>query len=411
MFSALSHLECSACGQTADADRLAGTCTKCGKVLFARYDLDAVKRSVRREDLRARQPDLWRYHELLPVREQAHVISLGEGMTPIIPAPALAKRHGVSAMLLKDEGKNPTGSFKARGMAAAVSRAKELGVTAVSLPTAGNAGSALAAYAARGGLRATIVMPADTPPINKAECVAYGADAYEIDGLITDAGRVLREVGPARGWFDLSTLREPYRLEGKKTMGFEIAEALEWSLPDVIVYPAGGGTGLVGIWKAVLEMEALGWIAARRPRMMLVQAEGCAPMVRAFHAGADRAEPFPNAHTLAAGLRVPAAIGDYLMLRTVRESGGTAIAVTDDEILAAMRDLASTEGVFAAPEAAATLAAVPKLRDSGAIGARDRVLLLLTGAGIKSFEQVPVSLPRVDPANPGASMPAAPRDR
>jgi threonine synthase len=404
VFSALSHLECSACGQTADADRPAGTCQKCGKVLVARYDLDAVKRRVRREDLRARQPDLWRYHELLPVREPAHVVSLGEGMTPLIPAPALARRHGVRTLLLKDEGKNPTGSFKARGMAAAVSRAKELGVTAVSIPTAGNAGSALAAYAARANIRATIVMPADTPPINKAECVVYGAQTYAIDGLITDAGRVLREVGPARGWFDFSTLREPYRLEGKKTMGFEIAEALDWSMPDVIVYPAGGGTGLVGIWKAVLEMEALGWIGSTRPRMVLVQAAGCAPMVRAFHAGADRAEPFPNAHTLAAGLRVPAAIGDYLMLRAVRESGGTAVEVTDDEILAAMRDLASTEGVFAAPEAAATLAALPRLRESGAIGARDRVLLLLTGAGIKSFEQVPVSLATVDLRNPGASI-------
>ena len=404
MFSALTHLECTACRKTADADCLAGTCQACGKVLYARYDLDAVKRAVRRDDLPARQADLWRYHELLPVRDPAHVVSLGEGMTPMFEAPRLAKRYGVRTLWLKDEGKNPTGSFKARGIAAAVSRARELGVTAVSMPTAGNAGSALAAYAARGGLRATIVMPDDSPPINKAECVAYGARVYSIAGLITDAGRVLREIGPARGWFDFSTLREPYRVEGKKTMGFEIAERLGWEMPDVIVYPAGGGTGLVGIWKAVEEMAALGWIGPARPRMMLVQAAGCAPIVEAFHAGADSAKPFPNAHTCAAGLRVPAAIGDYLMLRAVRESGGTAVAVEDAELLAAMREMASTEGVFTAPEAAATLAALPKLRASGAIRPADRVLLLLTGAGIKSFEQVPVELPRIDPANPAASF-------
>jgi threonine synthase len=404
VFSALTHLECTSCRKTTDADRPAGTCPACGKVLYARYDLDAVKRAVSRDDLRARRADLWRYHELLPVRDAAHVVSLGEGMTPLLEAPRLAKRHGVKTLLLKDEGKNPTGSFKARGIAAAVSRARELGITAVSMPTAGNAGSALAAYAARGGLRATIVMPDDSPPINQAECVAYGAQVYAIAGLITDAGRVLREIGPARGWFDLSTLREPYRVEGKKTMGFEIAESLGWELPDVIVYPAGGGTGLVGIWKAVEEMAALGWIGAARPRMMLVQAAGCAPMVKAFHAGADKADPFPNARTCAAGLRVPAAIGDYLMLRAVRESGGTAVAVEDEELLAAMREMASTEGVFTAPEAAATLAALPKLRASGAIRSSDRVLLLLTGAGIKSFEQVPVTLPRVDPANPARSI-------
>jgi threonine synthase len=363
-----------------------------------------VKHAVRRDDLGARRPDLWRYHELLPVRRPENVVTLGEGMTPLLPAPRLAERHGLRTLLLKDEGKNPTGSFKARGIAAAVSRAKELGVTAVSMPTAGNAGSALAAYAARAGIGATIVMPADSPPINQAECVAYGARTYAIDGLITDAGRVLREVGPARGWFDLSTLREPYRVEGKKTMGFEIAEALGWTMPDVIVYPAGGGTGLVGIWKAIEEMAALGWIDSTRPRMMLVQAAGCAPIVDAFHAGAAAAKPFPNAHTVAAGLRVPAAIGDYLMLRAVRESGGTAVAVTDAELLAAMGELAATEGVFAAPEAAATLAALPRLRASGAIRPEDRVLLLLTGAGMKSFEQVPVSLPRVDPANPAASL-------
>jgi threonine synthase len=272
------------------------------------------------------------------------------------------------------------------------------------MPTAGNAGSALAAYAARAGMRATIVMPADTPPINQAECVAYGARAFVIDGLITDAGRALREVGPGRGWFDFSTLREPYRVEGKKTMGYEIAEDLGWTMPDAIVYPAGGGTGLVGIWKAVEEMAALGWIDAKRPKMMLVQAEGCAPIVRAWRDRADHATPVEDAHTVASGLRVPAAIGDYLMLRAVRESRGTALAVSDAELLAAMHELASTEGVFAGPEAAATLAALPKLRASGAIAEGDTVLLLLTGAGMKSFEQIQVDLPRVDPRNPAAAL-------
>jgi threonine synthase len=272
------------------------------------------------------------------------------------------------------------------------------------MPTAGNAGAALAAYAARGGVAAYIVMPTDTPAINKAECVVYGARAYSIDGLINDAGRALRDVAPQRGWFDLSTLKEPYRVEGKKTMGYEIAEALEWTMPDVIIYPAGGGTGLIGIWKAVAEMAALGWIDSRRPRMAAVQAAGCAPIVRAFQRGADHAEPFEDARTVASGLRVPVAVGDYLMLRTIRESGGTAVAVTDDELLGAMHELAATEGVFAAPEAAATVAALPKLRDAGSIGPDDRVLLLLTGAGMKYFDQVSVALPEVDPARPADTL-------
>jgi threonine synthase len=403
-FSYLSHIECTSCHKTFDAGKLLGLCPDCAKVLYARYDLDAVKRAVARDDVRARRPDMWRYHEVLPVRDPANVLSLGEGLTPMFEAPRLAKRYGVRSLLLKDEGKNPTGSFKARGLCVAASRAKELGVRAISMPTAGNAGSALAAYAARGGMDAYIVMPLDTPIINQAECVAYGAHTYAIDGLINDAGRVLREVGPARGWFDLSTLREPYRVEGKKTMGYEIAEAMGWTFPDVIIYPAGGGTGLVGIWKAVAEMAELGWIDSRRPRMMMVQAAGCAPVVRAYRQNKDHADPFENAQTVASGLRVPVAIGDYLMLQTVRESGGAAVTVTDDELLASMREMAWTEGVFAAPEAAATLAALPKLRDAGAIKPADQVLLLLTGAGMKYFEQVPVKLPTVDPAMPSRSI-------
>jgi threonine synthase len=341
---------------------------------------------------------MWRYHEVLPVRDPSNVLSLGEGMTPLLDAPRLARRYGLRTLLLKDEGKNPTGTFKARGLCAAVSRARELGVRAISMPTAGNAGAALAAYAARGALDAYTVMPQDTPAINQAECAIYGARAYSINGLINDAGRVLRGLAQHRGWFDMSTLREPYRVEGKKTMGYEIAEALDWDLPDVIVYPAGGGTGLVGIWKAFDEMEALGWIGERRPRMVAVQAAGCAPIVRAYLEGKSHAEPFENAHTVASGLRVPVAIGDYLMLAAVRDSGGTALSVTDDEMLAAMREMASAEGVFAAPEAAATVAALPELIDLGTVTPKDSVLLLLTGAGMKYTDLVPVNLPPVDPA-------------
>lgn len=396
-FSSLTHLECTACHERFDADQLLGVCPTCGKVLYARYDLDKAAATLTRDSLRGRRPDMWRFHEVMPVRNPTNVLSLGEGMTPLLDAPRLAQRYGLRALLLKDEGKNPTGTFKARGLCAAVSRARELGVRAISMPTAGNAGAALAAYAARGGLGAYTVMPQDTPAINQAECVIYGAHAYSIDGLINDAGRVLRGLAPQRGWFDMSTLREPYRVEGKKTMGYEIAEALGWDLPDVIVYPAGGGTGLVGIWKAFEEMEALGWIGERRPRMVAVQAAGCAPIVRAYLEGKNHAEPFENAHTVASGLRVPVAIGDYLMLQAVRDSGGTALAVTDDEMLAAMRELASAEGVFTAPEAAATVAVLPRLIESGAVTPEDRVLLLLTGAGMKYTDLVPVSLPPVGP--------------
>jgi threonine synthase len=399
-FSALSHLECTYCGARRDADALNGTCPECGKVLFARYDLAAAARSLTKETLRGRPAHMWRYHEVMPVRDPANVLTLGEGMTPTLDAHRLAARYGLARILMKDEGKNPTGTFKARGLAAATSRARELGVTVVSMPTAGNAGSALAAYAARGGLRAYIVMPEDTPPINKAECVVYGAHTYQLKGLITDAGRVLRQVGPQRGWFDLSTLREPYRAEGKKTMGYEIAEQLGWDLPDVIIYPTGGGTGIVGIWKAFAEMEQMGWIGARRPRMIAVQAEGCAPIVRAFAAGQRHADPIEDAHTVASGLRVPVAIGDYLILEAIRESGGTAVTVTDEELQAGMAELAAQEGVFTAPEAAAVVAALPKLRETGALRREDRVLLLLTGAGMKYAELVNAMLPEVDPEHP-----------
>jgi threonine synthase len=333
---------------------------------------------------------MWRYHEILPVRDPRHILTLGEGGTPVLPASRVAARFGFKALWMKDEGQNPTGTFKARGLSAAASRALELGIRAVAIPTAGNAGAALAAYAARGGLEAHIVMPQDTPRVNQVEAALYSARVYRINGLIDDAGKMVREMAEKRGWFDLSTLREPYRLEGKKTMGYEIAEQLNWRLPDVIVYPTGGGTGLLGIWKAFDEMATLGWIGSRRPRMVVVQAAGCAPIVRAFEAGRTTAERFENAHTIASGLRVPGAVADYLILKVIRDSGGTAVTVTDDELLAGMRDLASTEGVLTAPEAAATLAALPKLYDAGALSAGETVMLVLTGAGLKYTDIVEV---------------------
>ncbi len=400
MFSYLTHLECTGCEHVFDADQLIGLCPHCGKVLFARYDLAAAGRVLTKDALAGRRQGMWRFHEVLPVRHAVNVLSLGEGMTPMLEAPRMGARYGLKHVLLKDEGQNPTGTFKARGLSAAVSRARELGARGVSMPTAGNAGAALAAYAARGGLEAYIIMPEDTPAINKAECVVYGAHAYEIKGLIHDAGRVLRQLASEQGWFDISTLKEPYRVEGKKTMGYEIAEQLGWDLPDVIIYPTGGGTGIVGMWKAFEEMERLGWISDRRPRMIAVQAAGCAPIVRAFEAGREDAGTFENAQTVASGLRVPTAIGDYLILRAVRESGGAALVVTDEELLAAMHELAASEGVFTAPEAAATVAAVPKLRERRILESGDRVLLLLTGAGMKYTDLVSNALPEIDLVHP-----------
>jgi threonine synthase len=392
-FSTLSHLECTGCGGVHPADAVMGLCPACNKVLYARYDLGAATRTLTMSSLGARRRDMWRYHEVLPVRNPRYVLSLGEGGTPILPAPRVASRFGLKAVWLKDEGHNPTGTFKARGLSAATSRALELGVRAVAIPTAGNAGAALAAYAARGGLEAHIVMPQDTPRVNQIEAVLYGARVYRIDGLIDDAGRMVREMARQHGWYDVSTLREPYRLEGKKTMGYEIAEQLDWRLPDVIVYPTGGGTGLLGIWKAFEEMAGLGWIGLQRPRMVVVQAAGCAPIVRAFEAGRTIAERFEGAHTIASGLRVPAAVADYLILKTIRESEGAAVAVTDDELLAGVRDLAGTEGVFTAPEAAATVAALPHLYEMGALSASETVLLVLTGAGLKYTDVVAPLLP------------------
>ena len=393
MKSYLTHLECTNCGKVVEAAEPARTCPSCGKVLYARYDLDSAKRRLTRQALVGRAPNMWRYFEVLPVLDESNVVTLGEGFTPLIRAERLGRELGCSSLLIKDEGINPTASFKARGLAAAVSKARELGLTALTMPSAGNAGGALAAYAARAGLEAHVFMPADAPEANRKEAQAMGARLTLVDGLISDAGALSRRAARERGLFDVSTLQEPYRAEGKKTMGYEIAEQLGWRMPDVIVYPTGGGTGIVGIWKAIEEMETLGLLDGPRPRMFCVQAEGCAPLVRAFHGGADHAEPWENARTLAAGMRVPSAIGDYLILKALRDSNGGAVTVSDGEILDWMGRVSSLEGVFVCPEGAATAAALSKLIASGAVAPDELSLLLNTGSGVKYLETLPTATP------------------
>ena len=386
MKSCLTHLECTFCHANYDADQLIRTCPEDGKVLFARYDLESAAKALPRELLASRPSTMWRYGEVMPVRDPANIVSLGEGFTPLLRADRLAREIGLDCLLVKDEGGNPTGSFKARGLSAAVSKAAELGVTRFTMPSAGNAAGALSAYTAAGGMEAHVFMPADAPIANRVECEAYGARLTLVDGFITDAGKMSAEAASRLDLFDVSTLREPYRAEGKKTMGYEIAEQLGWDMPDVIMYPTGGGTGIVGIWKAVAEMQEMGWLDCKPPRMVCVQAEGCAPMVNAFFEGERFASPFPDPSTMAAGLRVPAAIGDYLVLEAVRESGGTAVTVTDDEMIAGVRKLAKKAGIYAAPEGGATLAALEKLLASGVVGRDERVLLLNTGAALKYID-------------------------
>ncbi len=381
----LTHLECTACGLRHDWSRLQNLCTACSKPLFAVYDLAAVGKldSFKQSSLREREKSLWRYRELLPLPQDAEPISLGEGGTPLLRAKAFSDDVD---LWIKDESLNPTQSFKARGMSVAISMAKFLGAEKLAVPSAGNAGGALAAYAARAGLAAHIFMPRDTPPANIIECREVGAHVTLIDGLITDCGAEIARGKEKEGWFDLSTLKEPYRIEGKKTLGYEIAEQLDWKLPDVILYPTGGGTGLIGMWKAFDEMEKLGWIDNKRPRMFSVQASGCAPIVRAFDAGEKFAAEFLNAHTVASGLRVPKAIGDFLMLNILRESKGGAIAVDDDEMIRTVREVGSQEGLFVAPEGAACFAALKKLRASGKIDIGERVVIFNTGSGIKYLD-------------------------
>jgi len=380
--SFLSHLQCAFCGQEREADRLWNLCPTCDKPLLARYDLERARRVVRREAIARREATLWRYGELLPVRDPHHALCLGEGWTPLIHATRLGQAVGFANLFIKDEGLNPTGSFKARGLAVAISRARELRVEAVTIPSAGNAAGALSAYAALAGMRAYVFMPRDVPQTFLAECRALGAEVTLVDGLITDCGQAAAQDVRQFGRFDMSTLKEPYRLEGKKTMGYELAEQMGWTLPDVIIYPTGGGTGLIGMWKGFEEMEKLGWIGPQRPRMVTVQAEGCAPMVKAFHEGREFAEPWRDARTIADGLRVPAAVGDFLILRTLRESGGTAIAVSDEEIMEAAHLVSCTQGIFVCPEGAATLTAFQRLRNQGWICDDETVVLFNTGSGL-----------------------------
>ena len=398
--SHLTHLECSYCGDTYPADRLITTCPACGKVLFARYDMAVAAREMTPATLANRPWNLGRYAEILPVRDWAAAPSLGEGGTPLHQAATLARDFGFDRLLVKDESLNPTGSFKARGLAMAVARAKELGAKTVAIPSAGNAAAAMAAYAARAGLGAVVAMPRDVPPVMHAECAAYGADVLLVDGLIDDCGKVIRAGAAAFGWFDVSTLREPYRAEGKKTMGLEIAEQLGWRLPDAIIYPTGGGTGIVGMWKAFAELEAMGLIGSERPKMVVAQAEGCAPIARAFETGANHAERWADAATIAAGMRVPAAIADYLILQAVRESGSTAITVSDDEMIEGMQLAARREGLFVSPESGAAFVAARTLRETGFLKPNNLTVAFATGSGLMHTDLVSLRGPIVDPGAP-----------
>ena len=408
----VTHLECALCGLRHEAGVLQNLCITCGKPLLVRYDLDAAAKTLTKESLKTRGSDLWRYREVLPVENADNIVSLGEGWTPLFKTDGLAATLPVKLNLfIKDEGQNPTQSFKARGMTAAISMANELGVKKLAVPSAGNAAGALAAYAAKAGMEAYIFMPADTPRANIVECRQTGARVTLIDGLITDCGKIIAERKESEGWFDVSTLKEPYRVEGKKTMGYELAEQFaalgsppyeggvdafrgrggslvdnEWLLPDVILYPTGGGTGLIGMWKAFDEMEQMGWIGSKRPKMISVQSDTCAPIVRAFHAGERFADEFENAATVASGLRVPKAIGDFLILDAVRASGGTAVSVTDTELVAAVGEIGAATGIFTAPEGAACLPALRKLIADGSVVEGETVVIFNTGSGVKYLE-------------------------
>ncbi len=381
--SAFTHLQCGYCQLELEADRLWNLCPECKKPLLARYDFEEAGKTLTREALAERPGNLWRYHEVLPIRKEKYRLTLQEGWTPLIHAERLGKEVRFDNLYIKEEGLNPTTSFKARGLSVAVSRAHELGVKAISIPSAGNAAGAMSAYTALAGIRSYVFMPKDVPQAFIGECRALGAEVQLVDGLITDCGRIAAEGVARYKRFDVSTLKEPYRLEGKKTMGYEVAEQLDWRLPDVIIYPTGGGTGLIGMWKAFDEMEQLGWIGKERPRMVSVQAENCAPMVRAFHDGNEFAAKWENASTKADGLRVPAAVGDFLILRALRESGGTAIAVSDKAMIDYANLMGRCQGIFPSPEGGATLAAFMELRKAKWIKGGERVVLFNTGSGHK----------------------------
>ena len=389
----VTHLECSQCTKQYDAGKVHNLC-ECGGPLLVRYDLKKARESWSRDWIPNGPSSMWRYAPVLPVSKPAAITSLGEGMTPLIHTKRLGARLGAGDLWVKDEGINPTGSFKARGLSCAISMCVELGITKVAIPSAGNAAGAMAAYAAAAGIEAHIFMPRDVPQSNFIECCAAGAKVTLVDGLISDCGKMVAARKDAEGWFDVSTLKEPYRIEGKKTMGYEVAEQFRWTLPDAIFYPAGGGVGMIGMWKAFAEMEELGWITSKRPKMIAVQADGCAPIVKAWNEGKERSEFFEHAETVASGLRVPKALGDFLVLRAAKESGGTCIAVSDEEMIDAGVELATDEGIFAAPEGGACVAALKKLLANGFLKPDERIVIYNTGSGLKYLEAYSSRFPR-----------------
>ena len=389
--SCISHLTCSKCAKTYSYNKPANLC-QCGGPLLVSYDLEKAKNEMSKEKIKKRVTNMWRYSELLPIVHAENIISLGEGYTPLIEAEKLGKKMGIK-LLIKDEGLNPTGSFKARGAATGVSKAKELGIKTIAMPTAGNAGGAWASYCAKAGIEIVVAMPEDATEITKKECVSAGAKTYLVKGLINDAGKIISQGAKKYGWFEVATLKEPYRIEGKKTMGFEIAEQLNWKMPDVILYPTGGGVGVIAIWKAVQELRALGWLRGKDPKLVAVQSEGCKPIVEAFHNGRQYSEYYEDAKTIVGGLRVPKALGDFLVLEACRKSGGTSIAVTDEEIIASMKLLAKNEGMLICPEGASTLAALEKLKERGFIREKETVCLLNTGSGLKYADLLEANLP------------------
>ncbi|HEX9311989.1 MAG TPA: threonine synthase [Actinomycetota bacterium] len=396
MGSFVTSLSCPRCGRALDHRELHGLCP-CGSPLLVEYDLESVARAASKEALSGHPPTMWRYREFLPVEDPGRVVSLGEGLTPLVPTPVLRRRFGLPRLWVKDDGLNPTGTFKARGAACGVARARELGVADVALATAGNAGGAWACYGAAAGVGVHVAMPRDAPPANLLECRLHGADVMLVDGLISEAGALIDGMAAERGWFDVSTLKEPYRIEGKKTLGLELAEQFGWTMPDAIVYPAGGGVGLIGIWRALDQLRRIGWLQGDTPRLIVTQSEGCAPLVNAFEEGREESESWPDGRTFAAGLRVPKARGDFLVLRAVRETGGTAVAVSDELIAEMMVELGRA-GVAAAPEGAATLAAAVRLRERGELGPDDRIVLINTGTVYKYPDALELALGTEPPA-------------
>ena len=404
----VTHLECANCAAEYSAGEIHGLCAKCNRPLWVRYDLELIRREFPQKALFGRPPTLWRYLELLPVEDPLNIVSLTETITPILPVNRLGSEFGLQNLMIKDESRLPTGSFKARGMAMAVTMAKELGLKRLAVPTAGNAGGALAAYAARAGLESWVFMPEDTPIINQKECVLHGANVYSVNGLIDDCGKLVGEGKSEMGWFDVSTLKEPYRIEGKKTMGLELAEQFDWELPDWILYPTGGGTGLIGMWKAFGELEALGWLkGGKKPKMVSCQSDGCEPMVRAFESGARHAKRVNNACTIASGLRVPKAVGDFMILDAIRDSGGLAMSSPEKDISKWMRFSNSKEGIAVCPETAVCLGVLDQLVSQGKVKPNERVLVFNTGAAQKYPESVNIELPKLDLSQPvdWASLP------